>query len=285
MFVTLITGAALSVAAGQQTDTIVPVEPGARLDVQNLRGSVEIQTWGRNEVRIVADHSSRTYVEISGSRAAVRLRAKARRGAASGVDYELTVPATMDVEIAGTFTDADIEGVQGEVSVGTVHGEVAVRGAAQRVWAHSVQGDVFVEGARGRVVAETVNGAIEIQDVSGDVVAETVNGEVILEDVHSAQVEVVTTNGDIRFTGAIERKGRYSFTNHNGDIALSIPESTSATVSVSTFSGAFDTAFPVTLTDTRDGGRRVSFIMGDGAARIELQSFGGKIALQQRDRR
>ena len=55
-------------------------------------------------------------------------------------------------------------------------------------------------------------------------------------------------------------------------------ESTSATVSVSTFNGEFESAFPVTLRETRKG-KRFSFVLGAGSAQVSLESFQGTVSL------
>ena len=117
----------LTAVAVQQTDTVVAVDPGARLVIESFRGEVTIETWDRDEMRVAGDHSRRTFVEIDQSRSAVRLRADAWGGPAQ-VDYELTIPASMDIEIRGTFVSADIDGVEGEVRVFTTNGDITVRG-------------------------------------------------------------------------------------------------------------------------------------------------------------
>ena len=76
---TLLTGL-LSAVAIQQTDTVVQVDPGSRLVIESFRGAVTIDTWDRDEMRILGDHSSRTYVDVRRSRSAVRLRADAWAG-------------------------------------------------------------------------------------------------------------------------------------------------------------------------------------------------------------
>ncbi len=282
MLVTLVAGALLVSAPAQQTDTIVSVLPGARLDVESFRGEVLVQTWDRADVRIVADHSSRAYVDVSGSRSTVRLRARSRRGGPPSIDYELTIPRDMEIDIAGTFTDIVVDGVGGEVRARTVHGNIVVRGGTGLVRVESVQGDVRVDGARGRIEAESTNGNIEIDDVTGDVLAEGVNGEIILNGIRSQSVEAVTTNGSIHYDGVIEDDGQYRFINHNGNIVFAVPTNVNATVRVSTFNGEFEPAFPITLTETRSGGRSFSFTLGDGSARVELESFGGNIRMRRR---
>lgn len=185
----------------------------------------------------------------------------------------------MDVEVNGTFMDADIRGVQGSVAVETVQGDVRVEGGARYVRAVSVQGDVEVQGARGRVFVETVNGTLRVRNVVGEVRAETVNGGLFLEGIDARSVEAATVNGEIVYDGTISDGGRYSFNTHNGDLTVSVPERANVTISVSTFNGDFESDFPVTITGTR--GKRFNFTLGSGSARLELESFGGSIRLRR----
>ncbi len=274
---TMMAGALVGLALVQQTDTVIPVRPDARLQVSGLGGEVVIRTWNRNELRVVADHSSRDRIEITARGSYVKIEAKTRMGAPRQVDYNITIPATMDVELGGTYMDIDVEGVRGTVNVETVQGDVRVVGGSRFITAHSVQGDVDVIGARGRVDAQSVNGEVTVLDAAGDVRAETVNGEIRLERITSPSVEAATVNGEIVYDGTIENNGRYWFNTHNGDVVVTIPRDASVTVSVSTFNGDFESDFPVTLTHTR--AKRFSFTIGGGSARLELESFGGTIRL------
>ena len=106
-------------------------------------------------------------------------------------------------------------------------------------------------------------------------------GKKVLEGIHSNSVEAVTTNGNVYYDGVIEDDGQYRFTNHNGNITLAIPDGANATVWISTYNGEFEPAFPITLMETRSGGRRFSFTLGDGSGRVEVESFGGKIRLRR----
>jgi DUF4097 and DUF4098 domain-containing protein YvlB len=279
MLTTIIGGVALSLALVQQTDTLLAVRPDARLHVSGMGGQVVVRTWDRQQMRVVAEHSSRDRIEIKSVGSVVRVEAKSRHGAPRVVDFTITIPVSMDVEIDGTYMDADVQGVQGTVTVETVQGDVVVQGGARFVTVHSVQGDVEVRDARGQVRAETVNGQVHVANVVGEVSAETVNGDMALERIDAQSVEAVTVNGEITYDGTIRDGGRYWFNTHNGDVTVTVPERANVTVTVSTFSGDFESDFPVTITGTRD--KRFSFTLGNGSARLELESFGGSIRLQR----
>lgn len=279
MVTAILGGALLGLAMVQQSDTVFSVRPDARLAISGLGGEVVVRTWNRNEMRVVADHSSRETLDIRTSGSVVRVGVKSRWGTPRAVEYTITLPATMSVEVNGTYMDVDARGVRGTVQIETVQGDVYVEGGEGFVNAVSVQGDVDVRNARGRVRVETTNGEIRVRNVIGEISAETVNGEVDLEMVDSRSVEAVTVNGDIRYDGTIHDSGRYYFNTHNGDISVSVPERANVTITVSTFSGDFESDFPVTITGTKD--KWFSFTLGGGSARLELESFGGSIRLRR----
>ena len=280
--ITLMTGLAVAVAV-QQTDTVVAVDPDSRLVIESFRGEVVISTWDRNEMRVIGDHARRTYIDVSASRSAVRLRADARAGPAQ-VDYELTLPASMDIDIRGTFIHADIDGAEGEVRVFTTQGDIEVRGGRGFVRLETVNGRVRLENADGSLDVRSTNGSVTVLNATGDVTASSVNGRVTLEGIESDDVRAETTSGGVYFDGSIVNGGRYRLSTHSGDVVVAMQEGVNANFSVSTFSGNLDSAFPVTVTGTRRRGRPFNFTLGDGGARVELQPFSGDIELTRRGR-
>ncbi len=277
----LVTGALLSLAALQQTDTTFAVRPGSRLDLQSMGGEVVVRTWNRDAVRVMAEHGQRERVEISMMGQVVKVRSRGWRGPSRSMEFRITVPASMNLEINGTYLDVDIDGVSGEVSAVTVQGDVRLRGGRRLVALQSVQGEVDARDAEGRIQVGSVNGGVRLANASGEVTAETVNGDITLDGIRSASVAASTTNGDVRYEGTVENGGRYAFNTHSGDLTVSVAPEASATVSVSTFNGEFESDFPITLTETRGGGKRFTFVLGSGSARIELSSFGGTIRLKR----
>ncbi len=60
-------------------------------------------------------------------------------------------------------------------------------------------------------------------------------------------------------------------------MTFSVPEGSGLTVSIATFDGSLHPSFPVTL---RGGiGQLTEFTIGDGSARVELETFDGDIYL------
>jgi DUF4097 and DUF4098 domain-containing protein YvlB len=275
--------ALLALSALQQTDTTLAVPPTARLQLQTQSGSIKVTAWDRNEMRVHAEHGMRDQIEINVRGSVVEVDAQRRRGGPAAVDYEITVPRTMSLELSGQETEIEVEGVTGSISAESVEGGVTIRGAGGPVEVHTVEGNVVIDGARGEVKVEGVEGDITITNVVGDLTVETTDGDVTLENVDAANVDVSTVDGDVHYSGTIRDRGRYGFSAHSGDIVVAMPTTVNATVTVATFDGSFeaDPSFKVQVTTVRPG-RRFSFTLGSGAARVELESFDGTIRLERR---
>jgi len=262
----------------QQIDSTVPVERGQRLEVDLFAGDVDVKTWSKNAVRVVADPDGRGRVEIERSATSLSVRTTGRRGPPLSTDIELTVPAWMALDISGVNTDITIAGARGSISAETVQGDVTAEGGEGLVSVKSVQGGVSLTGAKGRIDANSVNADVEVHRSSGEISTETVNGSIELVGTDATTLTATSVNGDLSYDGPVHAGGRYSLSTHNGDITLAMDEKTSAAVSVSTFNGEFESDFPVTLTETRKG-KRFNFTLGSGSAQVTLESFQGTISL------
>lgn len=280
MLATIVGGIlAAALAVAPQTDTTFSVQPGARLEIRNTGGDLVVRTWDRDAVRIEAEHSSRTYVEVRNSGSVVRVQARSSLGPANIVDYRITVPASMSLDFSGMHSDVSVDGVQADVSVTTVQGDVTIRGGRGSVSARSVQGTVIVENSQGQIKASSTSDDVRVVDVSGDVSAETVSGDIYLERIRSSRVDAGTVSGDVYYDGAIQPRGRYSFVTHSGDVIASVQEGADVTVSVGTLNGDLNASFPLPTRDDR--GRRVTFTLGSGSARLELETFSGDVELRR----
>jgi DUF4097 and DUF4098 domain-containing protein YvlB len=277
--------------ARSKTDQTVPVQKGMRISVNNFAGSITVRTWEKDAVRVEAEHSSRDRITIRPTEAVLRVGATSERGPSRTVDFTLTVPRWLPVSLNGTYVDIDLEGMQGEVSAETVGGDVRLKGGAGTVTVKSVEGIIEVEGSKGRISLNTVNEGVFVRDSAGEITAETVNGDLTLERIESSLVDVATVNGDVLYDGAIRDGGSYRFATHNGDVEMRVPDQINATVFIRTYRGDFESHFDVKVPeaagDSRDDNsrrrerrnRRFNFTLGSGAARLDLESFGGDISL------
>ena len=263
------------------TDTTVSVSAGTRLSLENVGGEVTIRAWDRNQVRIQATHSSRTRVGIRVSESVLRLTPQGSRGmgAMGGmVDYVLTVPAAMDIQLGGMFADVSIEGTRGSVSVNTVEGNISVKGGAGTLELATVNGKITVEGANARLNVRAVSEDIELTNVQGEIQAETVSGDVTLTRIDGRRVEAQTVSGDVRFDGTLRPDGTYSLLTHSGDVIVAIPENASILIQTAVANGDVSASFDLPASE-RSSRRRQQFRLGSASATLELETFSGDIRL------
>ena len=264
------------------TDQTVQVQKGTKLDITNFAGDVNIKTWDKDAVRVEVSHSDREIVDIKPEDQVLRIRSRSSRGGPPrSLDYTISVPSWMAISVAGTYANVTMEGVGGDVSVETTRGDITVHGGNGFVSLTSVQGEITLEKAKGRVEVRSVNESIHLADINGDLSAETTNGSILLDRIDSANVDLYTVNGNISYDGPIRDKGAYRLTTHNGLIAMAIPEKVNATLMVRTYNGGFRSTFPIKTGDDQDRRKRFTVALGNGSAHVELESFGGTIALRR----
>ena len=259
------------------TDTSFAVEQGTRLRVKNQGGEIVVRGWDRNQVRVQADHSGRTEVRIERSGSVVEVRAQGRMGMQGVVDYQITVPTWMALDLGGLYAEISVEGTRAPIKAETIEGNITVKGGAESVDLSTINGRIEVTGTRGRVDLHSVAETVLVSEVQGDLVVESVSGDVSLRNVDSRSVAVQTVSGDLVFTGRLADGGSYSLLTHSGDITLGVAEGTNATLDLSSAGGDFELGFP--LEAERSTRRRQTFRLGSGSARVDLETFSGAIRL------
>ncbi len=275
-------GALMALSLVQQTDTVIALDGATRLDVENSGGRISVTTWDRPEIRIRADHSRRSVIEIRRRRSGViSVEAESNRGGfASIVDFDLTVPASLNLSFEGWSTDVTVEGSNGEIDVETFQGDITIVGGSGSVTAETMSGEIRIDGADGVIEANSVAEDIRISNSSGEVYVETVGGSIIFEGMSATVVEAGSVGGRISFDGIIVDGGEYFFASHGGRVSITIPEASNASVTIASIHGNISSDFPGTPDLER--GARNRFTIGNGAANIEVETFGGRIVLRRR---
>lgn len=276
----VVIGALMALGMFQQTDTVFPAGGARVLELDLSAGSVVVTGWDRDEIAVRADHSSRAEIRVhrSGDGARVEVEAEARRGPVTVVDYEISVPRRMGLDVSSMSADVSVEGVHGDLEIGVNMGDVSVRGGSGSAKLYSTTGKLHLEDFAGDVEAETAAGEIRLVRVSGAVGAESAGGDVILQEINSTSVDVGTVGGRIHYDGSYQPGGSYLFGNHGGTVTLVVPAGASAMFRLSTVFG--------TVVDARtdepqryEGGQRHRIQVGGGAAQVEAETFGGRILL------
>jgi DUF4097 and DUF4098 domain-containing protein YvlB len=277
----ILMGALVALTMAQQTDTIIPLAGATRLDVEADGGTIVVGTWERNEVRVQAAHSIRTFVSIRSRNGVIQIETDANRGPAGIADFNITVPSALDLSLEGMYTDITVEGANGAVEAETLQGDIIIRGGRGTIRADATTGEVLVEGAEGNIEVETAAGDIRFVDVGGTVVAESAGGDIFFENARATSVDAGSTGGRLQYQGTFQPAGRYFFGSHGGSVLLIVPDGTSATFNLASIHGSITTNVNNGTLQRLERGQRNSVTVGSGGAIVEVETFGGRIAVMR----
>lgn len=270
----------------------------------NVSGNVEVKTWDKGEVKIDATKISRAstlskakenaakveiIVEKEGNTLKIETEYPDKKGRRWGEDslnvsvrYTLMVPAKAAVKISVTSGSVDLEGIGGMAKVTTTSGRVELRKAYQDVDLDVVSGGIDVQDVTGDAYLHTISGSITAERIKGSIKATVVSGDIDLRDVSEADtVEAKMTSGSISYEGKIRSGGRYTLTNHSGNVEMIVPASSGFEFEAKVFSGRIYTDFEVRVSGEISK-RKLSGVVNDGGAVVELTTFSGNIHLKKR---
>jgi DUF4097 and DUF4098 domain-containing protein YvlB len=287
----LLVASALPVAAQDRSrdedyqsriDTTFAFDKRGTVTLALSSGEIVVTAWNRDQVRVRA-RSERSVVRMDATTARLSLDLSRPRGGDSR--FEVTVPIGVRVSARATNGDISITGTKGGVEANTQSGDLTVEDVGEMVDLGSLSGDITARSLTGNVDIRAVSGDVSLQSVRGDVEATSVSGDLDLTDVMAKYVRAKSTSGDVSFDGAIDPAGRYEIGSHSGSVYLTIPQTTGALLTVSTYTGTIDSDFPITLKPGEHGTRRFTFEIGKGDARIGAESFSGDITIRSKGRR
>ncbi len=282
MLINILAGALLVIAPVQRGDTTFAVDPNATLELSNHDGSIVVRTWDRNEVEVRTNRSFRGAIEVRQSGGTVRIGVDRRwDDDDDNVDYRLTVPATMALDLRGSDSDVRVEGSRGELNIDVHDGDVMVSGGSGRVTIRTDDGIIDAEDMEGRIRLSSMDGDVTLHGASGDIDVDATDGAITLLDINATIVVANTVDGDIWFDGVLAPQGSYTLTTHDGDVTVQIPEETNAQVRMARHDGEIRTDFPMTV-QRWPAGRRLEFDLGRGGAELQIEAFDGDIELRHR---
>lgn len=255
------------------------------------RGTV-VLTAGQGDIHVTGSSANQLHVHATSDGNNIRFDATGSRATLEissgmgGTDsrFDVTVPVGTRVEVRTQSGDISVRGTKGEVEAHSTNGDMRIDDVTGHLDVNSISGGLEGGNIAGDVALSMISGDVQLTDIKGDVEVGTVSGDITLEYVTSKSIRVRTTSGDVRYEGTIDPTGRYEFTAHSGDVGLSIPRDASAELSVRTWSGTFDSEFPVTLKPGDHGigagTKSFTFNIGHGDARISAETFSGDITIR-----
>jgi DUF4097 and DUF4098 domain-containing protein YvlB len=220
-----------------------PISEGGRLSVSNVNGSITVTGGSGNTVEIIATKKGDDQEVLDG--------------------IEINISATANsVTIETDLPDSDSWYSRGDNN-GQVKYEILVPAGTNLDSVETVNGGVEISGVSGNVVAETVNGSIEGKDLAGDAELSTVNGSV--------------TGNFEKLSGSQSVKAETV----NGRVTIILSDDADVDISADTLNGSINGKAFGLVTDKGFVGSDLNGKIGNGSARLNIDTVNGSIKIQK----
>jgi len=279
--------AALPALAGTPIDQTRPLDTRGRIEIENLKGRVEVRAWDRQEVKVTGTLGDGVEkFSMDGDRRNLRIEVKypSRSGRTEPTVLIVQVPILADLEIETVSADIDVHGIASrELSLESVSGDIAANGAPREARIESVSGDVRLTLNSPDVSVDNVSGELVLQGrLNGEVSLETVSGNVRMDGLGERvrSLSAGTVSGDMDLKTALADGGEIRLESVSGDLLLRLPRDLSAEVSGESFSG--DLSAPDARIQREEFGPGSSFEAryGAGKGEVRMETFSGDATLR-----
>jgi hypothetical protein len=273
--------------AATPIDQTRALQPDGRIQIDNLKGRIQVRAWNRNEVHItgsLGEGVEKLIIDGSGDHLVVRVQYPKQMGTwrserTGPTDLSLQVPLRASLDIDSVSADVDVDGVAPhDLSIDTVSGDIVAAAAPGNVDIDSVSGDLRMTLNSGDVRVETVSGDVQLRGrLDGSVHGETVSGNLSIDSSGERlrKLSAGTVSGAVNVRAGLTDGGEIKAETVSGDIHLHMPRTLSARVNASSFSGTLKA--PGARVNKEEFGPGSSFEQryGSGSGSIHLETFSG----------
>lgn len=225
-----------------------PLNANGRVSVSNVNGSITLEAWDKNEVKLVAIKTAESKERL----AEVEIRVESR-------------PDYLEVE-----TNYDKWKTRNGGRWGN-HGKLEV--------------DYQLMVPRGAILneIETVNGSVEVSNFTNIVRISAVNGTVKAINIRGT-AKLSTVNGEVLADfDRLENGSRIALETVNGRVNLTIPSDSSATIRADSLNGNITNEFGLTVRKGKYVGRDLYGRIGSGDVQIKLNSVNGGLSIGRKN--
>ncbi|NJM52765.1 MAG: hypothetical protein HC846_04845 [Blastocatellia bacterium] len=240
-----------AVLQGDETERFeqtYPLNPNGRVSISNINGSIVVEAWDRNEVKVEAVKTADSKDRLA--------------------EVEIKVEAKPDY-----------------IKIETEYGKWM---NGNRNWncrnncRLEVQYKLFVPRNAVLNEIETVNGSVSISNTSNVTNASAVNGSVKAINLRgTARIETVNGTSEIDFD-SLNSDSKIVLTTVNGRVNLLLPSDVDATIKADTVNGNINNEFGLPVRKGKYVGRDLYGKVGDGTVKINLESVNGGLNIRRK---
>lgn len=223
-----------------------PLNANGRVRVSNVNGSITVEAWDRNEVRLEA-------TKIADSQESMAL-------------IEIVVNAKQDfIEIETECKDWNFNS----------NDKTRYRRAEVQYRLHVPRGAVLNE-------IETVNGSVTVSNFTNITKVSAVNGSVNANNLRGT-VKLSTVNGEVKTNfERLEAGTSISLDTVNGRVNLELPSDVNATLKADSLNGGIANEFGLPIRKGKYVGRDLHGRLGSGEVQVKLSTVNGSLLISRR---
>ena len=264
-------------AADMRKEARIDIAPGGTVNIVSGGGSITLHSGAGHQLLVTYTVHS-TKIEVDQNASANKQRVELLTHALPGekptadeakVDYDVTVPAGISVNVSTTSAPITADGISSEIGLSSETGQITV---------HNI--------AKSHVHIRSMAAPVSLQDVTlSRVDVQSTGGTVQLKNVNGQRISVGTTSGNIGYEGDCSGGGDYILTTHSGAIDVTLPATASVDLTARSTTGAVENDFPLQqkphTSFVPQQGRSFAGTSNSGSSSVELQSFSGKIRVKK----
>jgi len=273
--------------AEKEFKEIIDFREGGEIYLKNVNGSIEVKSWEREEVEVIAD---------------IEVKAGNMDDAEDFLnEVEINIDKSFDkiaIEVdypkigGGGFWDLIFGGSKPNVSVSfwlkvpkrsnldmnSTNGKIEIYDIEGKVGSKSTNGSINIEKVNGDAVLRTTNGSISASGVRGDIKAETTNGKVDLKEI-IGNVSAKSTNGSINSQIIkIDAVKEMNLRTTNGSISINLPKDVNVDFDARTSNGKIYSEFPI-LVKGEISKKHITGKINNGGPLIYLKTTNGDVRI------
>ena len=230
----------------EKFDQTYPLNPDGRVSVSNVNGSIIVEAWDRNEVKVEA-------TKIGDSKETL-------------ADTEIKV-------------DARPEYLAIEVNCDSWKQDRSWRNNRKV----EVQFHLWVPRTAVLNEIETVNGDVTVSNFVNTTKISAVNGDVNATNLRGT-ASLSTVNGEVKADfDRLENNSRISLSTVNGKVSLVIPSDSSAKIKADSLNGSITNDFGLPVRKGQYVGRDLYGQLGSGTVQIKLDSVNGPLSVSHKN--
>jgi DUF4097 and DUF4098 domain-containing protein YvlB len=295
---------------GVAADRKFVVTGPVRIELSNSSGDSRVIAGPSGEVQIHAEFHAKSRLfhdserrlnemaenpPISQESNFIRIGGMNEHSSSVAASYTITVPPDTEIHSMSGSGNVQVNGIKGPGNFIGGSGTITASNIAGDVQATVGSGDIRLSEIRGQVQVTAGSGDIQLAEIHGDVRAQTGSGEIKITKPAgsveantgsgnislggiSADLRVQTSSGEVMVDGNPQSNTYWEMHTSSGTVTLRVRPDSNFRLYARTSSGDIDTQIPITMEGTT-GKHELRARIGDGKARVEIETSSGKILL------